>query len=248
MIEVAGQGHVGGDFSVTDLLTVLYESVLNVDPEQPTRSDRDIFILSKGHASASLYATLANIGFFDKALLASNMKPMSALNGHPAKTKLPGVETSTGPLGHGLPVAVGAALGRRLQGAASRVFVITGDGEMQEGSNWEALMSAAHFGLANLMLIIDRNGLQQGARTEETNALDPLDSKLAAFGWDVRLVDGHDFAALEAAMKPSTSGRPVAVVALTVKGSGVSFIEDRPEWHHKVPDVDQFATAREELR
>jgi transketolase len=247
MISNAGQGHIGGDFSVIDVLTVLFHSVLDLDPEQPLRSDRDVFVLSKGHAAASLYATLASVGFFHREELATFMQPHSALNGHPAKTKVPGVETSTGPLGHGLPVAVGAAIGRRLAGSTARVVVVVGDGELQEGSNWEAIMSAAHLGLANLTLVVDRNRLQQGARTEDTNGLDPLDDKLAAFGWEVRAVGGHDLESLELALRPSTDGRPVAIVADTVKGKGVSFIEDRAEWHHKVPDAAQVAAAKGEL-
>lgn len=243
----AGQGHIGGDFSVLDLLTVMFEDVLRVTPESPAAPERDIFILSKGHAAASLYATLAHVGFFSKDALQTFMQPYSALNGHPAKAKVPGVETSTGPLGHGLPVAVGAALGARLRGADARVFVITGDGEMQEGSNWEALMSAAHFELSNLTLVIDRNRLQQGAGTEETNALDPLDQKLAAFGWEVRIIDGHDMAEIEEGLRPSTSGKPVAVIANTTKGRGISFMEDRAEWHHKVPSADQAQLAMQEL-
>ncbi len=246
-ITGAGQGHIGGDFSVTDLLTVLFNAVLEIDPEYPDRDDRDIFILSKGHAAVSLYVTLANAGYFPASELGTFMRPLSPLNGHPAKSKVPGVETSTGPLGHGLPVAVGAALGQRLRGLETRVFVITGDGEMQEGSNWEAIMSAAHFGLDRLTIVIDRNRLQQGARTEATNGLDPLDDKLTAFGWEVRVVDGHDYVAIEAALEPSTTGHPVAVIADTVKGKGVSFIEDRAEWHHKVPNEEQAAMARTEL-
>ncbi|WP_022884703.1 transketolase [Glaciibacter superstes] len=247
MISAAGQGHIGGDFSVTDVLTVLFNVVLDVDPHEPRRDGRDIFILSKGHCAAALYATLASAGFFSPNELATFMKPLSDLNGHPANTKVPGVETSTGPLGHGLPVAVGAALGSRIKGAPARVVVVTGDGEMQEGSNWEALMSASHLGLDNLTLFIDRNRLQQGARTEETNALDPLDEKLAAFGLEVRVIDGHDFRQLEAAFGPSTTGKPVAIVANTIKGKGVSFIEDRVEWHHKVPSTEQVEMALEEL-
>jgi transketolase len=247
MISGAGQGHIGGDFSVIDSLTVLYNSVLDLDPADPRRAGRDIFILSKGHAAASLYATLADAGFIAPEALDDYLHPASMLNGHPARAKVAGVETSTGPLGHGLPVAVGAALGQRLAGAGGRVVVITGDGELQEGSNWEAFMSAAHFGLDNLTFLVDRNRLQQGARTEETNALDPLDSKLAAFGWEVREIDGHDFTALEAAFGPSTTGKPVAIIANTVKGKGVSFIEDRAEWHHKVPSAEQVLLAEAEL-
>ena len=206
MISGAGAGHIGGDLSVVDVLTALYGAVVDIDPTHPARPDRDRVVLSKGHCAAAFYATLANAGYFSPAELSSFMKPLSDLNGHPANTKVPGVETSTGPLGHGLPFAVGAALGVRQRGLASRVFVILGDGEMQEGSNWEALMSAAHFGLDNLTAVVDRNRLQQGARTEDTNRLDPMPERLAAFGWEVREIDGHDFAALLEAIQPSTRG------------------------------------------
>lgn len=246
-IDSAGQGHIGGDFSVIDVLTTLFYGVLNIDPAEPNKNGRDRFILSKGHCSAALYVTLANCGFFDVSELPTFMHPYSALNGHPNRNKVPGVETNTGPLGHGLPVAVGAALGARLQNTGSRTFVVMGDGEMQEGSNWEALMSASHFKLDGLTAIIDRNRLQQGARTEDTNGLDPLDEKLAAFGLEVREIDGHDFEALLEALAPSKTGKPVAVIANTKKGKGVSFIEDRVEWHHKVPSKEQVVLAMEEL-
>jgi transketolase len=247
MIDEAGQGHIGGDFSVIDVMTTLFSAVLNIDPADPTKDDRDRFILSKGHCSAALYTTLAFNGFFDRAELATFMQPYSALNGHPNRNKVPGVETNTGPLGHGLPVGVGTAIAAKLKKTSARTFVILGDGEMQEGSNWEALMSAAHFKLDNLTAIVDRNRLQQGARTEDTNGLDPLDEKLAAFGLEVREIDGHDFEALLNALAPSTTGKPVAIIANTKKGKGVSFIEDRVEWHHKVPSKDQVIQALEEL-
>lgn len=246
-IAAAGQGHIGGDLSVTDILTTLFNGVLRVDPANPTWADRDRFVLSKGHCAAALYATLAHCGFFSASELTTFMQPLSPLNGHPNRVKVPGVETNTGPLGHGLPVAVGAAVGAKLTGSSSRVFVVLGDGEMQEGSNWEALMSAAHFGLDNLTVIVDRNRLQQGARTEETSSLDPLDDKLAAFGLEVRSIDGHDYSALIDAFGPSTTGKPVGVIANTTKGKGVSFIEDRVEWHHKVPSAEQVAAALKEL-
>lgn len=247
MITTAGQGHIGGDFSVTDILTVLFDAVLNVDPENPAKDDRDRFVLSKGHCAAALYSTLAHSGFFSTDELTTFMAPMSALNGHPNRVKVPGVETNTGPLGHGLPVAVGAAIGAKLRGNGSNVYVVLGDGEMQEGSNWEALMSASHQQLDNLHVIVDRNRLQQGARTEETNGLDPLDARLAAFGLEVRVIDGHDYNALIDALGPSTTGAPVAIVANTIKGKGVSFIEDRVEWHHKVPSKEQTTQAFQEL-
>ncbi len=247
MIGRAGQGHIGGDLSVTDVLTVLYHHVLRIDPAAPDADQRDRCILSKGHCAAAFYSVLASCGYFPAAELATFMQPLSALSGHPNRNHVPGVETNTGPLGHGLPVAVGEAVAATLLGRDTRVFVVVGDGELQEGSNWEALMLAGHRRLANLVVVVDRNRLQQGARTEETNGLDPLDAKLAAFGLEVREVDGHDVAALVDAFAPSRTGRPVGVIASTVKGKGVSFIEDRVEWHHKVPDAEQVARALEEL-
>ncbi|MCL2515973.1 MAG: transketolase [Microbacteriaceae bacterium] len=248
MIDGAQQGHIGGDFSVTDILTVAYLVALRVDPAEPRAAVRDRFILSKGHCAAALYSTLAYSGYFDPAELGGFMKPLSPLNGHPNRNKVPGVETNTGPLGHGLPVGVGAAIAAKLTGDGGRVIVVTGDGELQEGSNWEAFMTAAQQKLDNLTFVVDRNRLQQGARTEETNHLDPLDEKLAAFGWDVEEIDGHDYGQLAAALtRPASGGRPHAVIANTVKGKGVSFIEDRVEWHHKVPSAEQVRQALEEL-
>lgn len=247
MIATAKQGHIGGDFSVTDILTTLFFAVLRIDPANPGWDERDRFILSKGHCAAALYSTLAASGFFPTSELGTFMEPLSALNGHPNRNKIPGVETNTGPLGHGLPVGVGTAIAAKLAGRDARTFVVLGDGEMQEGSNWEALMAGAHHGLDNLTIVVDRNRLQQGARTEETNRLDPLDDKLASFGWEVRVIDGHDYEQLLAAFAPSTTGRPVAVIANTIKGKGVSFIEDRVEWHHKVPSAEQVDIALKEL-
>jgi transketolase len=247
MVNTAGMGHIGGDLSVTDILVTLFAGVLSVDPNRPDWSQRDRFILSKGHCAGALYATLARCGFFPPEELDSFMAPLSALNGHPNRTKVPGVETNTGPLGHGFPVAVGCALAARLSQSPSRTFVVLGDGEMQEGSNWEAAMTAAHYRLADLTAIVDRNRLQQGARTEETKRLEPLADKWRSFGFEVRDVDGHDHAALLDAFGPSTTGDPVAVIANTVKGKGVSFMEDRVEWHHKVPDADQVKAAMQEL-
>ena len=246
-ISTAGQGHIGGDLSVTDILTTLYGAVLHLDPQNPDWAERDRLVLSKGHCAVALYSTLAETGYFPRGELSTFMAPGSALNGHPNRNKVPGVETNTGPLGHGLPFAVGAAAAARLAGKPYRVFVVLGDGEMQEGSNWEALMSAAHQKLDNLTVIVDRNRLQQGARTEETNALDPFDDKLVAFGLEVRSVDGHDYNELLNAFEPSRTGKPVGVIANTTKGKGVSFIEDRAEWHHKVPNPQQVTDALKEL-
>ena len=247
MIQRAGLGHIGSDFSVTDILVTLYGAVLAVDPANPLDPDRDRFILSKGHSAGALYAVLAQCGFFPRAALETFAAPLSPLNGHPNRTKVPGVETNTGPLGHGFPVAVGTAIAAKLRGSAGRSYVVLGDGELQEGSNWEAAMTAAHYDLSNLTAVVDRNLLQQGARTEETKHLEPLADKWASFGWEVRECDGHDHAQLLTALGPPTGVRPVCVIAHTVKGKGVSFMEDRVEWHHKVPTDEQVVNALEEL-
>ncbi|WP_419998980.1 transketolase [Streptomyces boninensis] len=246
-IRTAGMGHVGGDLSVTDLLVTALWGTLELHPEDPAHPQRDRFVLSKGHCAAALYSTLASCGFFPRARLRDFMAPLSPLNGHPARLKVPGVETNTGPLGHGFPVATGCALGAQLRGETWRTLVVLGDGELQEGSNWEAAMTAAHHGLANLTAVVDRNRLQQGARTEDTKTLEPLADKWAAFGWEVRVIDGHDHRAIKEAYGRSTTGRPVAVIANTVKGKGVSFMEDRVEWHHKVPTAEQVQQALQEL-
>jgi len=204
-------------------------------------------VLSKGHCAAALYSTLASAGFFPRSELATFAKPLSPLNGHPNRVKVPGVETNTGPLGHGFPVATGCALGAKIQGADYRTIVVMGDGEMQEGSNWEAAMTASHYELHNITAVVDRNRLQQGARTEDTKTLEPLHDKWTSFGWETRRIDGHDHLALVEAMGPSTTGKPVAIVADTIKGKGVSFMEDRVEWHHKVPSDEQVQAALEEL-
>jgi len=247
MIGRAGLGHIGGDLSVLDILTVLYGVVLRVDPEKPQWPDRDRFVLSKGHCAGALYTTLAWAGFFPATELDNFAAPLSPLNGHPNRVKVPGVETNTGPLGHGLPVAVGMAAAAKLAGSARRVFVVCGDGELQEGSNWEAIMTAGHRELDNLTVIVDRNRLQQGAPVEETNRLEPLGDRWRSFGWHVVEVDGHDHAALLDVTSAPTSGRPACVIAHTVKGKGISFMQDRVEWHHKVPSAEQIHAARAEL-
>ncbi|MEV0823179.1 transketolase [Nonomuraea rubra] len=248
-IAGAGLGHAGGDLSVTDILATLYGAVLRLDPADPGWPDRDRLVLSKGHCSVALYTTLSTCGFFPAERLSTFAAPMSPLNGHPSRRSVPGVETSTGPLGHGLPVGVGIAVGLRLRGSAARTVVVLGDGELQEGSNWEAAMTAGHRGLTSLTAVIDRNGLQQGARTSATNELEPLADKWRAFGWEAVEVDGHDhLALLDALTAPHDAGRPRCVIARTVKGRGVSFMEDRVEWHHKVPDAEQARSALEELR
>lgn len=247
MIGRAGLGHVGGDLSVLDILTTLFFAVLRVDPEKPDWADRDRLVLSKGHTAGALYVTLAAAGFFAAEELETFAGPLSPLNGHPNRVKVPGVETNTGPLGHGLPVSVGMAVAGRLAGSSRHVYVVLGDGELQEGSNWEAALTAGHRGLANLTAVVDRNRLQQGARTEETSALDPLDDKFRAFGWDVVVLDGHDHLALLDAFTAPRGERPTCVIADTIKGRGVSFMEDRVEWHHRVPSAEQIGLATAEL-
>jgi transketolase len=249
MVRAAGLGHIGGEFSVIDILVTLYLGAMNLSPEQLGDPERDRFILSKGHAAAALYTTLAIAGFLDPTQLTTFMQPQSQLNGHPARTKIAAVEASTGPLGHGLPIAVGTAFAGRLDGSARRTFVVVGDGELQEGSNWEALMTAGNHRLSHLCVIVDRNRLQQGARVEDTNDLEPLAEKLAAFGLEVVEVDGHDHAALldVFARVPAASGRPTAVIAHTMKGHPISFMSDNVAWHHKVPSAEQVDQALAEL-
>ena len=249
MIVEAGQGHPGGDLSCADILAALYFDILRIDPLSPTAPDRDRFVMSKGHCTGALYTALAGAGFFPEAELDTYLKPESRLNGHPNRVYLPGVETNTGPLGHGLPVAVGIAVAGQIDAADYRVFALTGDGELQEGSMWEAAMFAGHRGLGNLTVIVDRNRLQQGAGTEDTNGLEPLADKWRAFGWNVAGVDGHDHAALLAALDAATAPRakPLAIIADTHKGQGVSFMRDQAGWHHGVPNAEQYARALAEL-
>jgi transketolase len=248
MVHEARQGHPGGDMSVADILATLYCGVLRIDPKAPRAPGRDRLILSKGHASGALYAALAEAGFLPVEALATYMKPLSLLNGHPNRNYVAGVEANTGPLGHGLPIAVGVAIAGQIDQAAFRTFVITGDGELQEGSNWEAAMTAGHRKLANLTLIIDRNTLQQGARVAETNDVEPLADKWRAFRWDVVEANGHDPAALLDALAPRPgASRPLCVIAHTIKGKGVSFMEDQVGWHHGVPTKAQLDQAMEEL-
>jgi len=245
----AGAGHIGGEMSVIDILTALYFHVLNVDPAAPLHPNRDRLVLSKGHTACALYVTLAERGFIPQEEISTFLKPRSRLNGHPNCTKVPGVETSTGPLGHGLPVGVGMAVAAGLSSASWRTFVITGDGELQEGSNWEAIMAAAQFKLDNLTLVVDHNRLQQGARVADTNDLAPLAVKLKSFGWAVEEIDGHDMGQICKVLSPgaATTGQPKCVIAHTNKGHGISFMSDDVAWHHRVPSREQYERAMAEL-
>ncbi|MXN48397.1 transketolase [Shinella kummerowiae] len=242
----AGAGHIGGEMSAIDILAALYFRVLRIWPDQPKHPDRDRFVLSKGHVALALYVTLAKRGFIPEEEVATFLKPHSRLNGHPNCNKVPGVETNTGPLGHGLPVAVGMAKAAKLTGAAYRTYVLTGDGEMQEGSNWEAIASAAQFGLDNLTLVIDHNRFQQGASLKDTNNLAPFPAKLEAFGWDVTEINGNAMDEIVPALEKRGS-RPHCIVAHTNKGHGISFMQDKVDWHHKVPSAEQYQIAVAEL-
>lgn len=246
----AGAGHVGGEMSVIDLLTALYFNTMSVNADNPRDPGRDRLVLSKGHTALALYIVLSEKGFIPKDEISTFLQHNSRLNGHPNRVKVPGVETNTGPLGHGLPVAVGMAKAAKLGDASWRTFVITGDGEMQEGSNWEAVMAAAQFGLDNLTLIIDHNRLQQGARLADTNNVAPLAPKLEAFGWAVEEIDGHDMEQITRALSRDgvIPGRPKCIVAHTNKGQGISFMNDNVAWHHKVPNAEQYEQAMAELK
>jgi len=249
MVHEAGQGHIGGEMSITDVLATLYLHVLNIDPARVDDPERDRLILSKGHVAAALYTTLAAAGLLDPDELGSFMRPLSKLNGHPDRKKVAAVEANTGPLGHGLPIAVGTAIAAQMDGSDRRTFVVLGDGELQEGSNWEAMMTAGNRRLGNLVAIVDRNGLQQGATVADTNDLEPLADKARAFGWEVVEVDGHDHGQLIDAFAavPAPSGRPTFVIAHTHKGHPISFMSDQAAWHHKVPSAEQVAVATNEL-
>jgi transketolase len=230
-----GRGHLGSSMSMIEILRVLYDSVLKFDPVNPQASDRDRFILSKGHGCLALYAILADRGFFEVHELESFCRPTSRLGGHPERGKVPGVEASTGALGHGVPIGVGMAIGLRLRKSQSRVFVLTGDGEINEGSNWEALMAAAKHKLSNLTVMVDYNKLQSYGRTSDVLDLEPLVDKFESFGFVTCEVDGHDVSALEDVLSrlPFDKNAPSAIICHTVKGKGFPFAEGNPEWHHK---------------
>jgi len=248
MLHRSGTSHIGSCMSIADVLGVLYASVLSVDPNNPAWPDRDRLILSKGHAAAALYAVLAESGFFPAQWLDTYCQDGSPLLGH-ASHDVPGVEVSTGALGHGLPIACGMALAAKRDGTRSRTFVILSDGEMDEGSNWEAILFAAHHRLDRLSAIVDYNKIQSFGAVKDVIDLDPLADKWRAFGWGVQEVDGHDLAAIESALgrTPFDAGRPSAIIAHTVKGKGISFMENRLEWHYKSPNDEQLAQALREL-
>uniref|UniRef100_A0A7C9JCT0 Transketolase n=1 Tax=Muribaculaceae bacterium Z82 TaxID=2304548 RepID=A0A7C9JCT0_9BACT len=251
MIAEAGSGHPGGSLSCIDILAALYfGGVMNHDPANPDDPNRDRFVMAKGHAAPALYAALAHAGYFPTEELATLRKLGSRLQGHPDRNLLPGVEVSTGSLGQGLSIASGMACGLRLDGNDATVFALMGDGECQEGQVWEAAMFSAHRGLDNLVAIVDRNGLQiDGATTEVCNP-ESLSAKFQAFGFNTATVDGHDIAATIACLtmaKQARNGKPWAIVAQTVKGKGVSFMENQAGWHGKAPNAEQTQQALQEL-
>jgi transketolase len=247
-IRAAGGGHTGGSLSCVDILNVLYNRVMDITPANFAGATRDHYIQSKGHAVEALYVVLADVGFFAYDELATMGRAGSHFVGHPTR-KVPGVEHNTGALGHGLAVAVGLALGLKQDGLPHRVFTLLGDGELAEGSNWEAALTAAHYRLDNLVVIVDRNDLQITGFTEDVMALEPLADKFRAFGFAVEEVDGNSIPELVAALArvPFGEGKPNLILAHTVKGAGVSFMENVPLWHHHVPDADQMQAALAEL-
>ncbi|MBD5805124.1 Ferredoxin fas2 [Azoarcus sp. Aa7] len=244
MVARARASHIGSALSIADIVAVLYGDILRVDPRRPDWAERDRFILSKGHACVAVYAALAEQGFFPTEWLDTYGAVDSPLLNHVSHT-VPGVEFSTGSLGHGLPFAAGKALALWTRGQTSRVFALLSDGELDEGSNWEALLFAAHHGLSNLTAIIDFNNLQSLDTVDNTLRLAPLADKFAAFGWAVREIDGHSHDALREALSavPWDGKRPCMLVAHTVKGKGVSFMENKVEWHYRAPDAAQLEQA-----
>jgi transketolase len=248
MTSKGGAAHIGSVFSCADILAVLYGAVLNVDAERPADPRRDRFILSKGHAGAGLYAVLAERGFFPTEKLQTHYQDGSDLSGH-VSHRLPGVDLSTGALGHGLSVAAGMAYGGRLDHRSHRVFCLLSDGECNEGSTWEAILFAGHHRLDNIVAIVDYNRIQGIAPVSEVLDLAPFPEKWTSFGWSVRLVDGHSHSDLSKAMTelPFTPGKPSCLIAQTTKGNGVSFMEDTVLWHYRIPRGVEFDAALEEL-
>ncbi|HPZ00907.1 MAG TPA: transketolase, partial [Clostridiales bacterium] len=245
----AASGHPGGSLSVADIITYLYMYKMHVDPKNPTLATRDRFVLSKGHTAPALYGALALKGFFPIEEIKTLRKPTSHLQGHPSLGKTPGIDMSTGSLGQGISVAVGLALGAKRQDASYRVYTVLGDGEIEEGQVWEAAMFAAAKGLDNLVAVVDNNNLQIDGTVEEVNSPYPIDEKFAAFGWNVINIDGHDFDQIDAAftLAEACKGKPTAIIAKTVKGKGVSYMENQVGWHGKAPNQEQYEQAMKEL-
>jgi transketolase len=250
MLAEAGSGHTGGSLSAADIVTALYFYKMRHHPNDPKWTERDRFILSKGHAAPVLYAALALSGYFDKSLLSTLRKLGSPLQGHPCSSKLPGIEISTGSLGQGLSIANGIAIGLKLDKLSSRVYCLLGDGEIQEGQVWEAAMTASHYNLDNLCAIIDNNGLQIDGHCCDVMCVEPIVNKWAAFGWHVLDINGHDMEAIVSALNEAETlkGKPTMIVARTVKGKGVSFFEGKVEYHGLAPTHEELEKALKELK
>lgn len=248
MTSSGGSSHIGAAFSIADIIAVLYGRVLRIFPTEPDRPDRDRLILSKGHAGAAIYAALAECGFFPVHWLSTHYRNGSLLSGHVSHKGVPGVEFSTGSLGHGLPVAVGMALAALKRRRSHHIYVLLGDGECDEGSNWEAALFASHHALANLTVVIDYNKLQSLGTVADTLALEPFADKWASFGWEVHEIDGHNFTQLTATL-PSVEDtqRPRCIICHTVKGKGVSFMENSVLWHYRTARGAEFDAALQEL-
>ncbi len=247
MTANAGSGHPGGSLSAVELMTSVFYNHMRVDPKNPDDPDRDRFVLSKGHAAPCYYGVLAEMGFFSREEFTNFRQLHSILQGHPDAKKVPGIDASTGSLGQGCSIAVGMALGAKIQGKDTKVYALLGDGECQEGQIWEAFMAAAHHKLDNLTVIIDNNGLQIDGTNDEVMSLGDLPSKLRAFGFELFEIDGHDLDAIEAALSAPVTGRPKCILAHTVKGKGVSFMENQVGWHGKAPNAEQRQQALKEL-
>lgn len=248
-VAAAKSGHPGGSLSVADILTVLYFNKMNINPEEPKMENRDRLILSKGHVAPALYSVLAERGYFPKENLKTLRKFGAMLQGHPDMKSTPGVDMSTGSLGQGLSVANGMALSAKLDKKDHKVYVILGDGEVQEGQVWEAAMSSAHYKLDNVIAFLDYNGLQIDGSNEEVMNISPIDEKFAAFGWNVIKIDGHDLEAIGNAIDEAKtiSGKPTIIIAKTIKGKGVSFMQNDAGWHGTAPNEEQRKAAIEEL-
>ena len=246
----AKSGHPGGSLSVADILTYLYFDHMNVDPKNPKDENRDRFVLSKGHTAPALYAVLANKGFFPVSEIKNLRKPGAMLQGHPSMNRTPGVDMSTGSLGQGISTAVGMALAGKIDKKDYRVYTVLGDGEIEEGQVWEAAMFAAAKGLDNLCAVVDNNNLQIDGSIAEVNSPYPIPKKFRAFGWNVIEIYGHSFDEIDAAFKAAAEfkGKPTAIIAKTVKGKGVSFMEDQCSWHGTAPNAEQYEQAMNELK
>jgi len=250
MLLAAGSGHSAGPLDMADIFTALYFEIMNIDPEKPDWPERDRLILSNGHIAPVLYATMARRGFFPVAKLKTLRKLGSPLQGHPERTKLPGVETTSGPLGSGLAQAAGYAYAARMDNAHFRVFCLTSDAEHQEGNHWEAVAFAAKVNLSNLTVIVDRNNIQISGHTEEIMPIEPLTEKYKAFNWHVIGIDGHNIEEIIDAVSQARSvyENPTVIIAHTIPGKGVSFMENLPEWHGKSPNPEEAKKALDELR